>query len=71
MMQNNWILESRKKLQLTQREFAELIGVSVVTVSRWENGFRTPRIKNLIYVADLLGISPGELLDCKLDKEEP
>lgn len=32
----------RKELQLTQHEFAELIGVNWVTVWRWENQKQTP-----------------------------
>ena len=30
---------------LTQREFAEKIGVSFATVNRWENGHNVPSIK--------------------------
>ena len=36
------ILVLRKKLGLNQSEFAALFGVHSVTVSRWENGARTP-----------------------------
>lgn len=32
----------RKKLRMTSVEFAGLIGVHVVTVSRWENGHSEP-----------------------------
>lgn len=32
------IKKLRKKLLLTQSEFAELLGVKLVTVSRWESG---------------------------------
>ena len=33
----------RKKLGLTQEEFAHRLGVSWVTVSRWEHGHSSPR----------------------------
>lgn len=35
----------RDKLILSQYEFAELLGVSYTTVSRWENGKYEPTIK--------------------------
>jgi putative transcriptional regulator len=37
----------RQRLQLTQEDFAHLIGVTFSTVNRWENGKSTPnRIAN-------------------------
>ena len=35
----------RTKLVLSQQEFAELLGVSYVSVNRWENGHHEPTIK--------------------------
>ena len=32
----------RTKLGLKQQEFAELLGVHIVTISRWEQGHYTP-----------------------------
>jgi putative transcriptional regulator len=32
----------RQRLQLTQEDFAHLIGVTFSTVNRWENGKSTP-----------------------------
>ncbi len=37
------IKELRKKLGLTQEEFAKLLGVGYTTVNRWENGKNEPR----------------------------
>ena len=37
------IRELRKKLGLTQEEFAQLLGVGFTTVNRWENGKSEPR----------------------------
>lgn len=34
-----YIKEIREKLCLTQREFAELLGVSMQTISNWECGY--------------------------------
>ena len=35
----------REKLLLTQQELAELLGVSFVTLNRWENGVHEPTMK--------------------------
>ncbi len=39
------IKELRKKLILTQTEFAELLGVSLQSINRWEKGKHEPTIK--------------------------
>jgi len=36
------IHELRRRLQMTQEEFAHAIGVTVSTVNRWENGHIEP-----------------------------
>lgn len=36
------IREIRTRMQLTQEDFAHLIGVTFSTVNRWENGKSTP-----------------------------
>lgn len=36
----------RKKLILSQTEFAKLLGVSYATVNRWESGHFEPTIKS-------------------------
>lgn len=45
-MPDSWaerVKEMRAKLKLNQQHFAGLLGVAVMTVSRWENGLATPR----------------------------
>ena len=42
-MKGREIKELRKKLGLTQEEFAKLLGVGYTTVNRWENGKSEPR----------------------------
>ena len=39
------IKELREVLLITQQELADLIGVSIVTVNRWENGKYEPTMK--------------------------
>lgn len=49
------ITKARLRLDLTQRELANLIGVSYVTIFRWENGDRTPNVNYLADLANILG----------------
>jgi len=42
-MKGEEIRELRKKLGLTQEEFARLLGVGYTTINRWENGKSEPR----------------------------
>jgi transcriptional regulator with XRE-family HTH domain len=51
----------RKRLGLTQPEFADKIGVSQGTVSRWEKG-AAPTHQHLLKLADLDGTSLDEFL---------
>jgi DNA-binding transcriptional regulator YiaG len=44
------ILEIRKKLCVTQEKFAALLGTTVVTVNRWENGKAVP---SRLYIKEL------------------
>jgi len=37
------IKELRKRLALTQEQFAQRVGVTYSTVNHWENGKRTPQ----------------------------
>ncbi|MDE2815967.1 MAG: helicase-related protein [Chloroflexota bacterium] len=41
-MQPEQILDLRKSMNLTQQQFAALLGVSFVTLNRWEKGHSTP-----------------------------
>jgi repressor LexA len=45
----------RKKLKLNQLAFAELVGVTQPTVSRWERGQDEPQGENLVKLASLAG----------------
>lgn len=48
---------ARVNAKLTQKEFAELCGVSVSTVIAWEAGKRYPNAKMLGKIERVLGIS--------------
>lgn len=57
-----FIAQKRKEQELTQIQFAELVGVSNKTVSKWETGSRLPDVAILQDVCDVLKITINELL---------
>jgi putative transcriptional regulator len=52
----------RLKAGLTQGELAKKLGVSEITVRKWEAKVRTPRTKRLKAIAKVLRCNPAELL---------
>lgn len=66
-----FIAELRKEHSLTQEQFAEKLGVSNRSVSRWENGKNMPDISLFIPICELLNISVNELIiGEKIEKTE-
>ena len=53
----------RKEKGITQEEFAEVMGVSGRTVSRWETGSNMPDLDIIIQIADYYDVEIKELLD--------
>lgn len=53
------IREYRERAGYTQSELAQKVGISVVTVSQWESGIRTPSGRILPALA--------RALDCQID----
>ena len=58
----SFIAENRKAKGLTQIEFAEKLGVTNKSVSRWETGKNMPDVSLFLSICDVLGISVNELL---------
>ena len=58
-----WLRELRKKAGLTQEKLAEAVNVSLLTVFRWENEERQPRLEELQMLAKALNVSISELLN--------
>lgn len=56
------IKEIRKKLHLSQSEFADTVGVSMRTVGSWERGESFPNAEQVWNCALALGCSPNEIL---------
>ena len=59
----------RKERDVTQEDFAELLGVSSQSVSRWENGVCYPDMDLIPAIANYFGISTDELFGCRCDRE--
>jgi transcriptional regulator with XRE-family HTH domain len=52
----------REKAEMSQRDLAQAVGTSQAAVAQWETGATQPTLDNLRKVADVLGVSPGDLL---------
>lgn len=58
----NRLKELRKEKKLTQKELANLMGVNVKTIGRWERGEFEIKLAQAKMLADFLGVTPGYLL---------
>lgn len=52
----------RNVARMSQKEFAEVLGVSPRSYERWEQGKRLPEIGHILQIADKLQISTDWLL---------
>lgn len=66
----NFLKELRKEKNITQEQFAEIIGVSGRTVSRWETGSNMPDLDVLIQIADYYEVDIRELFDGERKNEK-
>mgnify|MGYP001798850284 CR=1 FL=1 len=55
------IRDGREKLNLTQSQLAELVGVSPQAVQQWESGATQPRGKRLNKIAEVLKLPPEQM----------
>ena len=58
----NFLKELRREQSITQEQFAEKLGVSARTVSRWETGSNMPDISLLTEIADYYEVSIPEII---------
>jgi len=58
-----FLKQLRKEKGITQEEFAEKIGVSGRTVSRWETGSNMPDISLLVDIADFYDVDVREIIE--------
>jgi len=61
------IRDQRKMLGMTQGELAEAAGLTGRTVSKYETGISAPRGSNLKKLCSVLHVSPGYLLNPKIE----
>ena len=52
----HYIQSRRINIGMSQRELAEKLGVTLTTISRWENEHCEPRVYEFIKICDILGM---------------
>lgn len=60
-----FVAELRKEKGITQKELAEKLCISDKAISKWETGNSIPDVTLLIPLAEILGVSVTELLECR------
>ena len=59
----NFLKELRKEKDITQEQFAEHLGISGRTISRWETGSNMPDISLLVEIAEFFNVSIPEIIN--------
>ncbi len=57
------IRQQRRLLGIKQEELSKLVGVSLKTIQRWENGERSPRLDEIKKLAEALKVSSSYLME--------
>lgn len=57
-----FIMELRKKKNMTQKDIADMLGITDRAISKWENGRGLPDHSLILELASILGVSVNELL---------
>ncbi len=65
----NFIKKLRKENHLTQKEFADLFGVTYQAVSKWENGLNIPDIAILKEISEKFHVDINELLGSEVKRK--
>lgn len=60
-----FVAQLRKEKGLMQKELAEKLYVSDKAVSKWERGLSIPDVALLVPLAEILGVTVTELLECR------
>ncbi len=60
-----FIQQLRKEKDMTQKDLAEIIGMSDKTISKWESGNSLPDTSVLVSLCEALDVSVNELLSCE------
>lgn len=59
------LMYERRKKELTQTQLAEEIGVSRITINKWETGKSTPSVEMLLKLSNFFNVSVDYLLEIK------
>ena len=51
---STWMKEKRRELNLSQKDFAKILGVSTAAVVKWEDGTRNAKLKTIRKFEDIL-----------------
>ena len=65
MQFGQFVAQLRKEKGMTQKELAGLLYISDKAVSKWERGLSIPDVSLLVPLAEQLGVSVTELLECR------
>ncbi|PUA41539.1 XRE family transcriptional regulator [Pseudomonas protegens] len=57
----------RKSFQMSQADLAEQVGCDAPLIGRYERGINLPSIEQLIRIATVFNVAPGELLPAGQD----
>lgn len=63
------IREARLKMNLTQEELGSMLGISMVAISRYENGWASPCLKTLIGIAEITQTPIERFFDIPMNKK--
>lgn len=66
----SFIAEQRKLRSLTQKQFADMLGVTDKAVSRWETGKSYPDTETLEKISDVFEVSISDILSGEIAKPE-
>ena len=63
MQLGSYIKSRRKNLGMTQKQLAKNVGVTDVTISRYENGEREPSFTEFIKLCEVLGMRIEDFIE--------
>lgn len=69
MAENRPLQKWRKGQGISRQALAKALGVTEVTVGRWETGTRTPRKQFVPKLVDMTGLAPAAILGIELSAE--
>ena len=57
------LIVCRVTLGLSQKKFSKLVNANYVSICHWETGKRSPSVKHIAKLAEILKLTPLELFD--------